>query len=113
MNAGAMNVQETGNLWRGVTVGAEQKGLKAQGNARSLVGLGFLAQGQKFAAGAGVGLGKDRFHGNVCRITYARMLRQTRPAGKWKRSGRAPSNSIKKRLTAQIPAQNNAFLKLM
>jgi hypothetical protein len=75
VNAGAMNVQESGNLWRGVSVGAEQKGLKAQGNARSLVGLSFLAQGQKFAAGAGVGLGNDRFHGNACRITYARILR--------------------------------------
>src|ERR1017187_5275499 len=113
MNAGAMDVKQVGNAGGRVAIGAQQEGLQAQRPARSFLGLSFLAQVQELAASAGIGPGKDRFHGNVCRITNARIVRKTNPGSKWKQSGRAPSNSIKKRLTAQISAHDKAFLKLM
>lgn len=85
VNAGAMNLEQSGDLGRAVPVGAEQQGLQAQRDAWGFVGLGFLAQGQEFAASAGVGLGEDRVHGNQSRVTNARMMRQRRPAIKRKR----------------------------
>jgi len=85
MNAGAMDVEQAGNLGRGVPIGAEQKGLKPQRDARGLVGLGFLAQGQELAASAGVGLGKDWIHSSICRVTIARIVRRRRAAIKKKR----------------------------
>jgi hypothetical protein len=44
VNAGAMNVEQIGNLGRGKSISAEKEGLEPQSDARSLVGLGFLAQ---------------------------------------------------------------------
>ena len=82
MNARAMNVEQVGDLGRGVSVGAEQERLQAQGNAWGFVGLRLLAQCQELAARAGVGLGKDGLHSGICCITIARIVRQGRPASK-------------------------------
>lgn len=100
MHTRAMNVQQAGNLGRGVSIGAEQEGLQAQRDARGLVGLGFLAQGQELAARAGVGLDKDRFQVNICCVTNARRVRPRRPARKKKRGKGHHRIETKSRKTA-------------
>jgi hypothetical protein len=77
VDTGAMNVKQVGDLGRGMSIGAEQKGLQPQSDAWGFVGLGFLAQDQELAASPGVGLGKNWGHGNLCCFTNARILRQT------------------------------------
>jgi hypothetical protein len=76
MNPGAMNVKKLGNLGWGVPINAKQQGLQAQCDTGSLVGLGFLAQRQKFATSAVVGFCEDSVHGNECLITYAHIVLQ-------------------------------------
>lgn len=74
MNPGAMNVKQVGNLGWCVPIDAKQQGLEAQRDTGSLVGLGFLAQRQKFTTSAVVGFCKDRVHGNICLFTYAHIV---------------------------------------
>jgi hypothetical protein len=109
VDAGAMNVEQAGNLGRRLSISAEQEGLQPQRDAWGLVGLGFLAQSQELAASARVGLGKDRFHVNIGCVTNARRVRPRRPVSKKKRGKGRHRTETKSRKTAQ----DGAISKLM
>jgi hypothetical protein len=113
VDAGTVNVEQVGNLRRGVTVGAEQESLEAQGDPRGLVSVSLLTPNQELATRACVGLGKDRFHGNICRVTIARRMGPMRLENKKNRWARAPSDGKKKRLTAPKTACRKAIPILM
>ena len=96
VNAGAMHVEQLGEVGRGMAIGAQQNGLQAQRHARGLVRVRLLAQGQAFAARAGVGAGEEGFQGSVCCVTNARTWPGVRGSRKEKPAARAPSCRIAK-----------------
>src|ERR1700683_31381 len=113
VDARAMNVEQVGDLGRGVCIGPQQKGLEPQRDTGGFVRPGLLAQGQELAASARVGLGKDWVHGNICRVTNARILRLGERNQQEKTRRRAPSDINKKPPRSRKAAQDRAILKLM
>ena len=72
----------SGGVWPSVL---SRSCLQTQGDAWGLVGLSLLAERQELAPCAGVGLGEDGVHGELCCITIARIVGQGRLASKKKR----------------------------